>query len=559
MTRAQTFWRKVGLRACRIGCAVALYFGVALVAAPDPAYAQCVVNGAPPPDFNIQNSAATINLDAACPGAAGAQTVAVPAGIAVNTAAGDGIIDNAAAAVWALTNQGTIVGNSNGVTLNDAGSSILNTSTIQGVNAAGVFLINGGTITNLAGGQIIGNTAGILVDPGAGAVTVINAGTITGTSAITFSALGVNDVLELRPGSNIIGTVTAQTGTDTFRLGGAGAQVFDVSQIGAAQQYQGFETFEKTGTSTWTLVGIDDENLAWSVQGGTLLVNGNSPGAFTVENGATLGGTGSTGALTANAGSIVAPGASIGTLIVNGNFTLNPGAILQNEVNAAGQSDLVIVNGGVTITGAVLQVLEQPGLYAANTSYTIIANDGADPVVGTFASITNTLAFLDASVTTSGGDGNDVVLTLTRNSTGFPDVAITPNQNSVSRGLDRLDITPGSDGETVINSILGLSAGGARAAFDAISGEIYASGTHAFMSQGGAITGTIANRLSGLQADGGVPRMTIGPLSVAGVTMTPDRFATAMLLGRPERAAAGSKGSLKDAPAPARVKRNLDV
>ncbi|MGI9384798.1 MAG: autotransporter domain-containing protein [Methyloligellaceae bacterium] len=555
MTRARAFWLRAGFRACQVACVLAFL----AVAASGPALAQCVVNGAPPPDFNIQNSAATINLDVDCPGAAGPQSVSVPAGIAVNTAGGDGITDNAAAAVWALTNNGTIVGNNNGVALNDTGSSILNTSTIQGVNAAAVFLSAGGTVTNLAGGQITGNTVGVFVDPGGAAASVINAGTITGTSAITFSAAAVNDVLELRPGSNITGTVTAQAGVDTLRLGGAGAQAFDVSQVGAAQQYVGFETFEKIGTSTWTLVGIDDDNLNWSVQGGTLFVNGTSPGAFTVQNGAALGGIGSTGDVTANAGGIVAPGNSIGTLIVNGDLTLNPGAILQNEVNAAGQSDLIIVNGGLTITGAILQVLEQPGAYAATTSYTIIANDGVDPVVGTFASITNTLAFLDATVTTTGGDGNDVVLTLTRNSTGFTDVAVTTNQNAVAGGLNRLEITPGSDGETVINSVLGLSAAGARAAFDAISGEVYASGAHTFLSQGGAITGTIANRLSDLQADGGVPRTTIGPLSVAGVSMTPNRFATAMLLGRPERAAKGSKGSLKDAPAPVRPKRNLDV
>ena len=530
------------------------------VAQPDPAAAQCVANGAPPPDFNIQNSVATINLDTDCPGAGGAQSVEVPAGIAVNTGAGSGIVDNAGTAVWSLTNRGTVVGNDNGVFLNDAGSSVLNSGTIQGLGAglAGIRIVGGGTVTNEAGGQITGAAQGLLFDTGA--ATVINAGTITGgLSAITFSTLVVNDVLELRPGSAITGIVSANDGVDTLRLGGTGAETFDVSQVGAGQQYQGFEDFEKVGTGTWTLTGFDDDNLDWTVLGGTLVVDGTSPGFFVVQNGGAIGGTGSVGELFVNPGGIVAPGNSIGTLTLNGDLTLNPGAILQNEVNAAGQSDLIIVNGTVSITGAILQVIEQPGAYAVSTSYTIIANDGVDPVVGTFASITNTLPFLDATVTTTGGDGNDVVLTLTRNSVSFESVAVTINQTAAAGGLDGLDITPGSDGETVINTIVGLSADSARGAFDAISGEVYASSAHTFLTQGGAITGLVANRLSDLQADGGAPRTTIGPLSVAGVSMRPDRFATAMLLGPPERASDGAKGSLKDTPASVRRTRNLDV
>ena len=56
----------------------------------------------------------------------------------------------------------------------------------------------------------------------------------------------------------------------------AGANLFDVSQIGAGQAYRGFDRFEKTGASTWILSGTGTQD--WLVKQGSLAGNTQSIG-----------------------------------------------------------------------------------------------------------------------------------------------------------------------------------------------------------------------------------------------------------------------------------------
>ena len=205
-----------------------------------------------------------------------------------------------------------------------------------------------------------------------------------------------------------------------------------------------------------------------TVNEGALVVNGSIVSDVTV-NGGVLGGTGSVGAITANSGATVAPGNSIGTMTVNGAFTLNPGAIYEVEVNAGGEGDKIVVNGTVNLTGSVLRVLAEDGDYDPSTDYLIVDNDEDDAVTGKFAEVTTNLAFLDPSVVTDGGDGNDVVLTLTRNDTDFEDVADTFNEEETARGLGDCD-----EDDALCLALLNLTAAQARGALDALSGEIHA-------------------------------------------------------------------------------------
>lgn len=125
----------------------------------------------------------------------------------------------------------------------------------------------------------------------------------------------------------------------------------------------------------------------------------------------------------------------------------------------------------MNLTGSVLRVLAEDGTYNASTDYIIIDNDGADAVTGTFGTVTSNLAFLTPSVIYNGGDGNDVVLTMTlvNNVIDFCSVAQTPNQCNVARALDQFP----TDNPLFI-AILNQTAAGARQAFDALSGEIHA-------------------------------------------------------------------------------------
>ena len=176
-----------------------------------------------------------------------------------------------------------------------------------------------------------------------GTGTVFNSGTInaaTGFAAIEFCGCG-NSVLTLGPGSVINGLVLGN-GTDTFQLGGPGKDSFNLGLIGAGLQYDGFATFNKIGSSNWTVTGTGAQD--WNILGGTLSVNGVINGLVTVNAGGTLGGNGIVGNTTINGGTL-APGNSIGTLTVAGQSALHGGVELHGRGFAARTADRTRVTG----------------------------------------------------------------------------------------------------------------------------------------------------------------------------------------------------------------------
>src|ERR1051326_3187373 len=83
-------------------------------------------------------------------------------------------------------------------------------------------------------------------------------------------------------------------------------------------------------------------------------------------------------------------------------------------LNPGGGSDAVAVTGSVNVSGATLLV-DTPGAPADGQVFTIIDNDGADPINGTFAGLpegaTVTAGSRQFASSYHGGDGNDVTLT----------------------------------------------------------------------------------------------------------------------------------------------------
>ena len=107
---------------------------------------------------------------------------------------------------------------------------------------------------------------------------MFNSGTINaaaGFAAIELCGCG-SSTLTLGPGSVINGLVLGG-GAGTFQLGGAGKDTFNLSLIGAGQQYDGFTTFNKVDSSNWTVTGTGAQD--WNVLGGTLSVNGSIAGS----------------------------------------------------------------------------------------------------------------------------------------------------------------------------------------------------------------------------------------------------------------------------------------
>jgi hypothetical protein len=152
------------------------------------------------------------------------------------------------------------------------------------------------------------------------------------------------------------------------------------------------------------------------VTAGTLLVNGSQSGSDVNLTGGTLGGTGRVGAITAVGGKI-RPGTSAPGILSGGNVTLNATTSFVVDLNGttpgAGYRQLN-VSGAVSLGSSELDASAN-FQSAVGDTFTIINNDGGDPVVGIFAGLpeatTLMLGGLPFIISYQGGTGNDVVLT----------------------------------------------------------------------------------------------------------------------------------------------------
>ncbi len=376
----------------------------------------------------------------------------------------------------ALTYAGVISGTGS-LTKSGAGTLTLtgsNTHTGGTTVSAGTLQIgNGGTSGSLSGN--ITNNAGLLFNR-SDALTY--GGMISGTGSLTKSGAGT---LTLTGSNTHTGGTTVSAGTLQIGNGGASgslsgnitnnaALIFNRSDaLTYAGDMSGTGALTKSGAGTLTLTGANTHTGGTTVSAGRLVVNG-SLGAVTLSGG-TLGGSGTIGGFTANSGSTIAPGNSIGTLNVTGNADFAAGSTYEVEVDSAGNADKIVATGGVSIDpNAKVNILAENGTddgstYAPSTTYTIITAGSA--VNGKFGTVTDNFAFLDAALVYN---PKDVTLTLTRNAAPFASVGRTPNQTAVANGVSSL-----TAGNAVYNAVVGLSADGARTAFDRLSGEIHPS------------------------------------------------------------------------------------
>ena len=265
----------------------------------------------------------------------------------------------------------------------------------------------------------------------------------------------------LGPGSVINGLVLGN-GTDTFQLGGTGKDSFDLSLIGAGQQYDGFSTFNKVDSSNWTVIGTGAQD--WNVLGGTLSVNGIINGLVTVNAGGTLGGTGTIDNIFVNGG-VLAPGNSIGPLNVAGSLTFTAASSYMVEISGA-SSDLTRVAGAVTLGGATVVVVPSG---TVTKQYTILTANGGVPdtfnpvVSGVSSNLNPTLSY----------DANNVYLNFALNYGG----GLNVNQQNVASALTNFFNTTGgipvgfaSLSPAGLTQVSGeLATGSQQATFDAMN------------------------------------------------------------------------------------------
>ena len=244
------------------------------------------------------------------------------------------------------------------------------------LNAA---VTSGGNVTLNADANLLQSSAAFSVTGNAVALTAGGGIGSAGTSVTTNAA-----------------SLTTSSSTAQFLADVAGVQ------IGAADLNAGSQTITLTG-------GIFETTAT----GGVL-----SP--LVVAGGATLGGGGSATTVSVQAGGVIGPGASPG-LLNTGVTTFATGGIFTAELNGPTVGtgyDQLNVTGGVTLTGAVLNLVLNYSPTTAST-FTLINNDAADAVVGTFTGLAEGATFTVTtgaitgrfSITYVGGTGNDVVLT----------------------------------------------------------------------------------------------------------------------------------------------------
>ena len=161
----------------------------------------------------------------------------------------------------------------------------------------------------------------------------------------------------------------------------------------------------------WTMTGASTWNGTLLHNAGDLALDGGSIAA-NVQSNAQFHFNGSVaGSVTVNTSII-----HLGPTPTSGNFTQTGGVYNQIIAGGApGQYSLLTVTGTVTLGGALDLDVVAGAPYPPGTTFTMIDNDGSDPVIGTFTGYPEGALVATSSqrftISYVGGTGNDVVLT----------------------------------------------------------------------------------------------------------------------------------------------------
>jgi len=407
----------------------------------------------------------------------------------------------------------TLVRSYGGAGIAGTGFEVFNNGKIDGGNGTTI----GPLVWSYGGVGIIGNTLNIhnngTISGGLGISDI----TISRADAIVFT--GGTNRLELQSGSKIEGNAVVGNGaTGTLALGGdsSPAVPFDVSKIvttatpGAIDQFVGFNVFEKTGASTWTLTNTTAAVTPWTLKQGTLSVSsdaslGDASGVLTFDGG-TLQVTGTT--FTSTARDIVwgANGGGFDVTDLGTVFT-----VMQNLTGAGGLTKTgagnLILSGTNTYTGATTVSAGTLAAGASNVFSAASAHDVAGGATLDLGGFDQTIGSLSGSGTvrlgtgtlTTGGDNTSTVFSGSIGGTGGSLV-------KAGSGVMTLSGSNTYTGATTVSA--GTLAAGAANAFSAASAHDVAGG--AALDLGG-LDQTIGS-LSG----SGMVRLGAGMLTTGG-------------------------------------------
>ena len=345
---------------------------------------------------------------------------------------------------------------SGAVTLNGGNLTVTGATTIDN----GIALSSDATITASADATLSGVISGAnnLTKAGTGTLTLSGTNTYSGTTTVSSGSLSVSGNSNLGSGTLTLdggGLTVTGTFSKAITLGaGDGTLSTAGSDVTVSSIVSGTGDLTKSGSGTLTLSGTNTYSGTTTVNGGTLAIDGSlTASTVTVASGGTLGGSGSVAnAVTVSSGGTLAPGNSPGTLST-GDLTLSSGSTGKFEINgvAAGTNhDQIDVTGAVDVTGATLTPVF--GFTSATGDvFTLIANDGADAITGTFSALAEGATFNANGriykISYTGDTGND--LTLTDNGA----VPVAPSPRTAIVGSENADVL---DGGSFADTISGL-------------------------------------------------------------------------------------------------------
>ena len=265
------------------------------------------------------------------------------AGSVNTTASGADGIDGDSSAAWSINNAGTVSSSQRyGISLHGAGSSILNSGSISGYSGSGgygVDLEDGGSVSNAGAGSISGGEDGIFVNGAAG--TIINSGRIISSFDDGIGLFGGGSITN-NAGAMIQAPTSGGFGPAAVYIPNGSAHVINDGSIsGQYGVYLGVAgTVENAGTISGTSSAVE---FAVSSSANQLIVD---PGA--VFSGS-VNGNGGVLELTAGTGSI----GSIGSSSFSGFQTLidDPGGdwTLTGSNSIANVTD----NGSLVVAGSL--------------------------------------------------------------------------------------------------------------------------------------------------------------------------------------------------------------
>ena len=375
---------------------------------------------------------------------------------------------------FVLENSGELtIGTVDGVSTSSAtGNLVLAAS--GSINVAAPIVAGGGTLTLAAAGI---SQAAPITQLGAGNVQFI---------------ANASSIILNHPGNDFIGTVTTTSfnevkitdkndlvlGSQTFN------GLFEIGAVGNATQtgiFFGVGNLRFAGPGTMLLDLANSYSGNTEVTGGRLQVAGlvNSPTIIARDGGTLAGGASFGSSVEIRSNGRFEPGIGVGTTVAANGIQFFPGSSIKVELNgttAGVTHDQLSVLGAVNLNGAGLSG-SLGFVPAVGDEFVIIANDGADPVVGTFLGVPQDgTVLLDGTlfrVSYKGGDGNDVVVTageITGKSLSFADAdgdLVTIKTTAGSLSAANLVMLETPTGPQIAKLILGPDFKGANVTISA--------------------------------------------------------------------------------------------